>query len=278
MSVELLYVSDAAFSRHSTGDLHPERPARLRAAERGVEESGAHLVRMEGTEATDEDLARIHNPEYVRAIERFCLAGVGHLDPDTIAGPDSFRAARLAAGSGPAAVELMRRQNPGPAFLAVRPPGHHALADRAMGFCLFNNVAVTAAAITTRGERVAIVDWDVHHGNGTEDSFAGDPAVLYLSVRQHPFYPGTGDPAATEHLLPPLYEELKRLARRQLAGERADHTLGPTALVHEAFLRLVDPQHQANWQSRRHFFGAAAEAMRRILVDCARRKGRLKRE
>jgi acetoin utilization deacetylase AcuC-like enzyme len=135
--------------------------------------------------------------EYVRAIQRFCEAGGGHLDPDTVAGPDSFRAAMLAAGSGPAAVEVMRRDGAGPAFLALRPPGHHALIDRAMGFCLFNNVAVTAAAIASGGERVAIVDWDVHHGNGTQDSFAKDPSVLYLSVHQHPFYPGTGDPANT---------------------------------------------------------------------------------
>jgi acetoin utilization deacetylase AcuC-like enzyme len=197
MSVELLYVSDPAFSRHSTGDLHPERPARLRAVERGVEVSGAHVRRMEGTDVADEDLGRIHSGEYVRALERFCAAGGGHLDPDTVAGPDSYRAARLAAGSGPAAVQAMRRDGAGPAFLALRPPGHHALPARAMGFCLFNNVAVTAAALVAAGETVAIVDWDVHHGNGTQDSFAEWPEVLYLSVHQHPFYPGTGGPADT---------------------------------------------------------------------------------
>jgi acetoin utilization deacetylase AcuC-like enzyme len=91
----------------------------------------------------------------------------------------------------------MRSDGPGPAFLALRPPGHHALFDRAMGFCLFNNVAVTAAALAAAGERVAIIDWDVHHGNGTQDSFAAASEVLYLSVHQHPFYPGTGDPAFT---------------------------------------------------------------------------------
>jgi acetoin utilization deacetylase AcuC-like enzyme len=129
----------------------------------------------------------------VEALRRFLEAGGGALDPDTTAGPQSWEAALRSAGAGLAAVEALRAaSHDTTAFLAVRPPGHHALANRAMGFCLFNNVAVTARSLTEGGERVAIVDWDVHHGNGTQALFAADPRVLYISAHQWPFYPGTG--------------------------------------------------------------------------------------
>src|SRR5206468_11309651 len=110
---------------------------------------------------------------------------------DTAASSGSWRAAVLAAGAGPDAVERLDRGEADAAFIAVRPPGHHALAGRAMGFCLINNVAVTASALAARGERVLIVDWDAHHGNGTQAIFYADPRVLYLSMHQFPFYPGT---------------------------------------------------------------------------------------
>jgi acetoin utilization deacetylase AcuC-like enzyme len=191
--VEVLYVTDGAFHRHDTGSLHPERPARLRAVEAGIEQAGLPLVRLKPEPATSEMLHLVHSPAYVDAIERFCQSGGGHLDADTIVGPESWEAAVLAAGAGPTAIEAMRKNSEAFAFLAVRPPGHHALYDRAMGFCLFNNVAVATAMLRAAGERVAILDWDVHHGNGTQESFSADPGVLYVSLHQFPYYPYQGD-------------------------------------------------------------------------------------
>jgi acetoin utilization deacetylase AcuC-like enzyme len=155
-------------------------------------ELGSDLEIVAPQPATMEALSRVHDPAYLRRLEAFCRAGGGNLDPDTFARPDSWEAALLSAGAGLQAVDVLRRRNDGAAFVAARPPGHHALADRAMGFCLLNNVAVTAAALVAQGERVLIVDWDVHHGNGTQALFWDDPSVLYVSTHQSPFYPGTG--------------------------------------------------------------------------------------
>jgi acetoin utilization deacetylase AcuC-like enzyme len=138
------------------------------------------------------DLARVHPATYTDAVEQFCARGGGYLDGDTHVGSASWEAARLAAGAG---LELIRRLDAGEGdagFCAVRPPGHHALPTRAMGFCLVNNVAVAAAALADRGERVAIVDYDAHHGNGTQDIFWADPRVFYVSMHEWPMYPGTG--------------------------------------------------------------------------------------
>jgi acetoin utilization deacetylase AcuC-like enzyme len=167
--------------------------ARLQAVQTGIEESGIPVQALEPERAERAWLHRVHSPAYVDAIERFCRSGGGHLDHDTVAGPDSWEAALRAAGAGPQAVEVLRdNQAVRFAFLALRPPGHHATMDRAMGFCLFNNVAVTAAGLRADGDRVAIVDWDVHHGNGTQAAFWSDPGVLYMSVHQYPFYPYEG--------------------------------------------------------------------------------------
>lgn len=177
---------------HDTGRLHPERPDRLRAVAAGVAAAGVGVEELESEPLAPEDLTVVHTPGYIEAIRRFCAAGGGSLDPDTRVSPESWPAALAAAGGGPAAVARLRSGFDGPALVGMRPPGHHALAAKAMGFCLFNNVAVTAARLRSEGERVAIVDWDVHHGNGTQEMFYHDAAVLYISLHQHPFYPYEG--------------------------------------------------------------------------------------
>ena len=188
-----MHVTHPSGFGHDTGSMHPERPARLRAATAGVEGAGVEVVAVTAVPLTAEELAVAHEPEYVDAIRRFCASGGGHLDPDTLASTGSWEAALAAAGAGPTAVSHLAAGFDGAAFVSVRPPGHHALSNRAMGFCLFNNVAVTAARLRDGGERVAIVDWDVHHGNGTQRIFYSDPDVLYISMHQAAFYPFEGD-------------------------------------------------------------------------------------
>ncbi len=171
---------------------HPERPERLRAVIDGVDASGLTVVRRSASEVDLGTLATVHDPGYIRSIERFCAAGGGALDPDTYAVRATWEAALRAAGAGLDAIERLSSGFDGCAFSAMRPPGHHAERDRAMGFCVFNNIAVAAATLVGSGARVAIVDWDVHHGNGTQHTFYDDPRVLYVSLHQFPFYPGTG--------------------------------------------------------------------------------------
>jgi acetoin utilization deacetylase AcuC-like enzyme len=142
--------------------------------------------------ATPEELARVHHPDLVASIEALSAAGGGWVDADTAANESSYAAAVLAAGAGLTAVEALQRGEARRAFCAVRPPGHHATPTRAMGFCLFNNVAVTAAALADAGERVLVVDYDAHHGNGTQDVFWADGRVAYASFHQYPLYPGSG--------------------------------------------------------------------------------------
>ena len=139
----------------------------------------------------------MHTPRYLQMIEDFCAGGGGPLDPDTVASQGSWGTALLAAGGALAAVDALTSSRDGVAFVAHRPPGHHATADQAMGFCLLNNVAIAAAALLARGERVLVLDWDVHHGNGTEAIFWDEPGLFYVSTHQSPLYPGTGDPRAT---------------------------------------------------------------------------------
>jgi acetoin utilization deacetylase AcuC-like enzyme len=166
----------------------------VQAALDGLAEAGLAeaVVTLEPRRATMEELARVHPVPYLEALRAFCEAGGGALDPDTTAGPGSWDTALLAAGAALAAVEALGAGTGDAAFVAARPPGHHATADQAMGFCLLNNVAVAAAALVAGGNRVLIVDWDVHHGNGTQDIFWDDPRVLYVSTHQWPLYPGTG--------------------------------------------------------------------------------------
>ena len=174
---------------------HPEHPGRLVAIERELARRGLDLAThaIAARLATRPELERVHRESYLDALEiTISDRGEGWFDPDTYYAPRSFDIARLAAG---AAVECALAVVDGvvdAAFALVRPPGHHATADRAMGFCLINNVAVAAAAARARGVRVAIFDWDVHHGNGTESIFYEDPNVLYVSMHEWPQYPGTG--------------------------------------------------------------------------------------
>ncbi|MGH8675252.1 MAG: histone deacetylase family protein [Burkholderiales bacterium] len=189
--------------KHDMGRGHPERPERLGAIEDQLIASGIgqFLARHEAPLASDAELARVHPIEYVRAIRDAAPErGTVHLDPDTAMNPYSLAAALRAAGAGVLAADLVIKGEASSAFCSVRPPGHHACRARPMGFCIFNNVAIAARhAIAAHGiERVAIVDFDVHHGNGTEDIFSDDGQVLMVSTFQHPFYPysGTEDPAS----------------------------------------------------------------------------------
>ena len=190
----VLLVTHPAYLEHESGRGHPERPERLAVVLAGVDAAGVRdgIVGVAPRAATRDELERVHPAAYLDAVERFCASGGGRLDADTGAGPGSWNAAVLAAGAGLEAVERLDAGEADAAFCAVRPPGHHAEPDRAMGFCLVNNVAVTAAALAERGERVLIVDWDAHHGNGTQDVFYSDDRVVYVSMHQFPLYPGTG--------------------------------------------------------------------------------------
>lgn len=178
---------------HDNGPGHPESPARIRAILDALR-AGAVAPRLafqEAQPAERDALERVHPPRYLDRLDALVRAGGGRLDPDTVAGPGSWDAALGAAG---AAIAAARSALAGvPAFAAVRPPGHHALPERAMGFCLLNNVAVAAYAALVDGcERVLIVDWDVHHGNGTQAIVERDARVRYVSLHQWPLYPGTG--------------------------------------------------------------------------------------
>jgi acetoin utilization deacetylase AcuC-like enzyme len=182
------------FREHDAGPAHPERPERLDAVRRGLREAAleGELQLLAPRPATTPELLRVHTEEHVASVAATRGRRV-RFDPDTQASPRSYEAALLAAGAVVDAVDRVLEGDLDRALCAVRPPGHHATPDRAMGFCLFNNVAVAAAQALARGlERVAVIDFDVHHGNGTQDVFYADRRVLYLSSHAFPFYPGTG--------------------------------------------------------------------------------------
>jgi acetoin utilization deacetylase AcuC-like enzyme len=180
------------FLEHETGE-HPENKKRVIAAKTALEESGLDLEWVTPEPAPVSAIARVHDPDYIETIRALAEKGGGLMDADTVVSPKSYEAAVRAAGSGLMAVR--RALDDGQqAFLLVRPPGHHACRARAVGFCLFNNIAVAAAYAVAELdlERVLIVDWDVHHGNGTQAAFYGDPHVLFFSMHQAGHYPGTG--------------------------------------------------------------------------------------
>jgi acetoin utilization deacetylase AcuC-like enzyme len=195
--VTTAFVSHPIFHLHEMGPYHPECPERISAITDRLIASGldAYLYHYSAPAATNEQIGRAHGQHYIREVEEASpAAGLHFVDPDTALNPHTLDAARHAAGAAVLAVDLVMRNECRTAFCAVRPPGHHAERNRAMGFCIFNNVAVGAAhALSEHGlERVAIVDFDVHHGNGTEQIFAGDPRVLMVSTFQHPLYPYSG--------------------------------------------------------------------------------------
>jgi acetoin utilization deacetylase AcuC-like enzyme len=194
MMVQLF--THAVCLQHDPGPGHPESPARLRAVLQALDQDRfASLDRVEAPRATREQLLRVHTAAHVdRILDILPAKGTVRLDEDTLMSPASAEAGLRAAGALVAAVDAVMQGSATRAFCAVRPPGHHATPDQAMGFCLFNNVAVAAShAIAAHGlKRVAIADFDVHHGNGTQDIFLNDPRVLFISSHQSPLYPGTG--------------------------------------------------------------------------------------
>lgn len=194
MPVYLIY--DPAFLKHETG-AHPESPRRLRAILDVLDADktlAGKLARIAPKPASLEDIARCHHEELIRYIEARCREGGGFIDADTRISSESYEVARLAAGAAIAAVDAVLKGEGGRAFGLIRPPGHHATPSNAMGFCLFNNAAIAARyAQSTYGvENVLIIDWDVHHGNGTQEIFWRDSTVFYFSTHQFPYYPGTG--------------------------------------------------------------------------------------
>jgi acetoin utilization deacetylase AcuC-like enzyme len=194
-----LYFRHNSSLDHDTGP-HPECPERVRAIESALDEAGwPGLELNEAPRASREQLERVHTARHVAEIERICAAGGGPIDADTVTVEASWEAALRAAGAAAEAGERLLAGEDRFAFCALRPPGHHAERNRGMGFCLFNNAAVAAAnAIAAAGaERVLILDWDVHHGNGTAEIFYGSDTVLFASIHQSPLYPGTGHPNET---------------------------------------------------------------------------------
>jgi len=186
------FIYDNIFLRHETPEWHPERKERLIHIVNSLKKSGTweKLIYIKPRKATYDEIALVHAPDYIEKIKNF---GTGYLDPDTYMSADSLKAALYAAGAVIEAVERRKKGEMQRAFCAVRPPGHHAESDKAMGFCIFNNVAIGARYAQKVGyKKVLIIDFDVHHGNGTQHIFETDDTVFYFSTHQYPHYPGTG--------------------------------------------------------------------------------------
>jgi len=188
------FVFHEGYLAHDTG-AHPERKERLIAIYDHLKSTSllSQISLISPKEATEDEIALIHDRSYINAIKNICLSGGGALDLDTVVSKESYKAALLAAGGVLSAIEKVRNKKCTSVFCAVRPPGHHALRNKAMGFCIFNNIAIGARwAQKLQMKKVFIIDWDAHHGNGTQDAFYTDPTVFYFSIHQWPLYPGTG--------------------------------------------------------------------------------------
>ncbi|MCZ6464672.1 MAG: histone deacetylase [Proteobacteria bacterium] len=195
MQWKIHVVDDPRYREHRAPARHPERPERLLAVGEALAEFAPQICPVEARGATDEEILRVHGRDHLRRIAEVVGQAPAHLDPDTFVSAESLDVARLAAGAVIDLARLVARGEARTGFAAVRPPGHHAEADRARGFCLFNHVAIAARALQAEDGvgKILILDWDVHHGNGTQHFFEADPSVLYVSTHQFPYYPGTGD-------------------------------------------------------------------------------------
>jgi acetoin utilization deacetylase AcuC-like enzyme len=198
-------VHHPVFEKHDTGPGHPEKPERYATVMKSLRadtELWPAVVEIEAEQARRTEIQSCHTPQHFKHVERVVNEGTGYLDSDTTVSVYSLEAALRGAGAACRAVDALIEGEATTAFVPVRPPGHHATPDRAMGFCLFNNVGVAARYGQSRHkeiERVAIIDWDVHHGNGTQGIFYDDPSVFYFSMHQYPWYPGTGTRSETGH-------------------------------------------------------------------------------
>ncbi len=187
------YIYDDIYLKHDTGEGHPESPQRLTAINEYVDLIKDKLIFIKPRRATAQDVAMVHDPYYPQEIMDLCSAGGTYLDPDTRCSVFSYEAALYAVGAGLEAVDRLKKGEVERIFAAVRPPGHHAEYSKAMGFCIFNNIAIAARYAQKKGyEKVFIIDFDAHHGNGTQKAFYDDDTVFYFSTHEYPFYPGTG--------------------------------------------------------------------------------------
>jgi acetoin utilization deacetylase AcuC-like enzyme len=220
-----LYITHPACRLHEMGNWHPESPDRLDAINDQLLANGImdYVHELKARPATEADVLRVHTPEYLTYLRQHApVSGYFPIDPDTVMNPHTLEAAWAAAGAGIAAVDEIMHGEHRTAFCSVRPPGHHARPGQAMGFCFFNNIAVAAAYALEKYalNRVAIVDFDVHHGNGTEEMFAGDPRVLMCSFYQHPLFPGVRqDPPADNMVNLPVDAYTKGDALRMLVDD-----------------------------------------------------------
>ncbi|MDR4505375.1 MAG: histone deacetylase [Candidatus Scalindua sp.] len=194
-------VYDDIYTKHDTGFQHPENSLRITNTVTYLKSTGIwqKLTVEKPRAATIEEIAAVHGTCHIEQIEKLARTGGGYVDPDTYVSPFSYDAALYAAGAPLTAIDVIMKREINNAFCLIRPPGHHATPTRAMGFCLFNNVSIAAKYLQKEYnlEKIAIIDWDVHHGNGTQDTFYEDPSVLYFSIHRYPFYPGTGRDSET---------------------------------------------------------------------------------